>query len=146
VGEALDEIPAELASLMDNVVVVVEEGSEGGGMLGRYEGVPLTERGGWYGTGDLVMPDRITVFRRPICALVDDEDELVRHKIHDAIGDLYLLGHSLIGSFSGYKSGHEINNKLLRKLLSEQEAWEILSFEDSESAPISYLSGAASIA
>lgn len=74
------------------------------------------------------------------------EDELVRHKILDAIGDLYLLGHSLIGSFSGYKSGHEINNRLLRKLIAEQDAWEMLSFEDGESAPISYLSGATATA
>ena len=47
------------------------------------------------------------------------EDEFVKHKILDAIGDLYLLGHSLIGEFSGHKSGHKLNNQLLRKLISE---------------------------
>lgn len=58
------------------------------------------------------------------------EDELVRHKVLDAIGDLYLLGHSLIGSFVGYKSGHDLNNRLLRTLLSERGAWEVVTFED----------------
>lgn len=78
VADALDEIPAELAELMDNVAVVVEEGSLGGSLLGRYDGVPLTERSAWYGTGELVMPDRVTIFRKPICALAHDEDEVVR--------------------------------------------------------------------
>jgi UDP-3-O-[3-hydroxymyristoyl] N-acetylglucosamine deacetylase len=64
------------------------------------------------------------------------EDEFVRHKVLDAIGDLYLLGHSLIGAFSGHKSGHEVNNKLLRKLLADEEAWELVSFEDEKDAPI----------
>jgi predicted Zn-dependent protease with MMP-like domain len=68
VGEALDSIPDELARYMDNVVVLVEDGSVHGGLLGRYEGVPLTERGEWYGTGSLTLPDRITIFRLPICA------------------------------------------------------------------------------
>lgn len=67
------------------------------------------------------------------------EDEFVRHKILDAVGDLYLLGSSLIGSFSGYKSGHALNNILLRKLLAQQEAWEYVTFEDPAAAPISYL-------
>lgn len=71
------------------------------------------------------------------------EDELVRHKILDAIGDLYLLGHSLIGAFSGHKSGHELNNRLLRALLAQKDAWEMITFDDYEAAPISYLSGAA---
>ncbi len=67
------------------------------------------------------------------------EDEFVKHKILDAIGDLYLLGHSLIGAFSGYKSGHALNNKLLRKLVAETEAWEEVTFEDNEDAvPIFY--------
>ena len=66
------------------------------------------------------------------------EDEFVKHKILDAIGDLYLLGHSLIGAFYGYKSGHELNNKLLRTLLAEASAWEEVSFEDESAAPISY--------
>jgi UDP-3-O-[3-hydroxymyristoyl] N-acetylglucosamine deacetylase len=66
------------------------------------------------------------------------EDEFVKHKILDAIGDLYLLGHSLIGAFYGYKSGHELNNKLLRTLLADRAAWEEVSFEDEREAPISY--------
>ncbi|MEO7431554.1 MAG: UDP-3-O-acyl-N-acetylglucosamine deacetylase [Dokdonella sp.] len=66
------------------------------------------------------------------------EDEFVKHKILDAIGDLYLLGHSLIGAFYGYKSGHELNNKLLRTLIADAAAWEEVSFEDESSAPISY--------
>jgi len=65
-------------------------------------------------------------------------DEFVRHKILDAIGDLYLLGHSLIGSFSGYKSGHALNNRLLRELLVNEAAWEEVVFEDIDNAPISY--------
>lgn len=66
------------------------------------------------------------------------DDEFVKHKILDAIGDLYLLGSSLIGAFSGHKSGHALNNSLLRKLLSQQEAWEYVTFEDSTTVPISY--------
>ena len=66
------------------------------------------------------------------------EDEFVKHKILDAIGDLYLLGHSLIGAFYGYKSGHALNNTLLRALLADKSAWEEVSFEDETSAPISY--------
>ena len=66
------------------------------------------------------------------------EDEFVRHKILDAIGDLYLLGHSLIGEFSGYKSGHALNNLLLRALQADALAWEEVSFRDGGEAPISY--------
>lgn len=67
------------------------------------------------------------------------DDEFVKHKILDAIGDLYLLGHSLIGAFQGHKSGHELNNRLLRKLISEQDAWEEVTFEDQEAlAPICF--------
>ncbi|OQW91092.1 MAG: UDP-3-O-[3-hydroxymyristoyl] N-acetylglucosamine deacetylase [Thiotrichaceae bacterium IS1] len=58
------------------------------------------------------------------------EDEFVKHKVLDAIGDLYLLGYGLIGAFSGHKSGHELNNLLLRKLLANQSAWELVSAED----------------
>ncbi|MBX2825655.1 MAG: UDP-3-O-acyl-N-acetylglucosamine deacetylase [Gammaproteobacteria bacterium] len=65
-------------------------------------------------------------------------NEFVKHKILDAIGDLYLLGHSLIGSFSGYKSGHALNNRLLRELLVNENAWEEVTFEDVEESPISY--------
>lgn len=70
-------------------------------------------------------------------------DELVKHKILDAIGDLYLLGNSLVGQFVGYKSGHELNNKLVRSLLENEKAWEVVTFEDTEVAPISYLKPAA---
>ena len=66
------------------------------------------------------------------------EDEFVKHKVLDAIGDLYLLGHGLIGAYSGYKSGHELNNLLLRELLENPDAWEEVIFEDQETAPISY--------
>ena len=62
------------------------------------------------------------------------DDEFVRHKILDAIGDIYLMGHALIGAFYGYKSGHALNNKLARALLAETECWEYASFED-ESLP-----------
>ena len=65
-------------------------------------------------------------------------DEFVKHKILDAIGDLYLLGHSLIGSFNGYKSGHGLNNQLLRELLKEADAWESVTFETEDTLPICY--------
>lgn len=65
-------------------------------------------------------------------------DEFVKHKMLDAIGDLYLLGHSLIGQFIGHKSGHELNNKLVRTLLANQELWEIVTFENAEVSPISF--------
>ncbi|TAK60325.1 UDP-3-O-acyl-N-acetylglucosamine deacetylase [Methylobacter sp.] len=71
-------------------------------------------------------------------------DEFVKHKILDAIGDLYLLGHSLIGEFTGYKSGHGLNNKLLRALLNDKEAWEMVTFEEEENAPISFMRSAES--
>ncbi len=66
------------------------------------------------------------------------EDEFVKHKVLDAVGDLYLLGHSLIGAFSGYKSGHQLNNRLLRALLADESAWEIVTFEGNISAPVSF--------
>jgi UDP-3-O-[3-hydroxymyristoyl] N-acetylglucosamine deacetylase len=67
------------------------------------------------------------------------EDEFVKHKILDAIGDLYLLGHSLIGAFHGYKSGHQLNNQLLRKLLQTKSAWELVDFTSEDEVPISYM-------
>lgn len=67
------------------------------------------------------------------------ENEFVRHKILDAIGDLYLLGRGLIGSYTGYKSGHALNNKLVRALLEQEDAWEEATYEDSEALPISYI-------
>ncbi len=65
-------------------------------------------------------------------------DEFVKHKILDAIGDLYLLGHSLIGSFEGYKSGHGLNNQLLRQMLVQEDAWESVTFMDDDALPICY--------
>jgi len=67
------------------------------------------------------------------------EDEFVKHKILDAIGDLYLLGHSLIGAYHANKSGHELNNKLLRTLMADTSAWEEVSYQDDPAvSPISY--------
>jgi len=63
----------------------------------------------------------------------------VKHKILDAIGDLYLLGHSLIGAFSGYKSGHALNNRLLKELMARPDAWEEVTFGEGDVAPISYM-------
>lgn len=68
------------------------------------------------------------------------EDEFVKHKVLDAVGDLYLLGYSLIGAFSGYKSGHELNNTLLRTLLANQSAWEMVSDDNTRQvSSMSYL-------
>jgi UDP-3-O-[3-hydroxymyristoyl] N-acetylglucosamine deacetylase len=67
------------------------------------------------------------------------EDEFVKHKILDAIGDLYLLGHSLIGAYHAHKSGHELNNKLLRTLIADPAAWEEVVYKDDPAvSPISY--------
>lgn len=66
------------------------------------------------------------------------EDEFVKHKMLDAIGDIYLLGHNLIGAFHGYKSGHALNNLLVRTLLATADAWEYVTFEDIQTAPIAY--------
>ena len=63
------------------------------------------------------------------------DDEFVKHKVLDAVGDLYLLGYSLIGAFSGHKSGHALNNRLLRELVRQQDAWEIVSFDDPATTP-----------
>jgi UDP-3-O-[3-hydroxymyristoyl] N-acetylglucosamine deacetylase len=69
-------------------------------------------------------------------------DEFVKHKILDAIGDLYLLGHSLIGEYQGFKSGHALNNKLLLTLLDQKDAWEMVTFNSAEEAPISFMRSA----
>ncbi|AHE99268.1 UDP-3-O-acyl-N-acetylglucosamine deacetylase [Thioalkalivibrio paradoxus] len=67
------------------------------------------------------------------------ENELVKHKILDVVGDLYLLGHSLIGAFTGHKSGHALNNQLIRRLKRDPDAWELVTFEDdSQPLPISF--------
>jgi len=63
----------------------------------------------------------------------------VKHKILDSIGDLYLLGRSLVGAFSGHKSGHALNNRLLRTLLADEKSWELVTFEDERKAPISFM-------
>ncbi|HMQ25402.1 MAG TPA: metallopeptidase family protein [Acidimicrobiales bacterium] len=75
VGDALDGIPEELAGLMDNVAVFVEDRSRQRGLLGRYQGIPLTERDAGY--AGMVMPDRITIYRLAICAMCADEAEAV---------------------------------------------------------------------
>lgn len=67
------------------------------------------------------------------------DNEFVRHKILDAVGDLYLLGSSLLGAYCGYKSGHALNNKLLRELVANQPAWEFATFDDAKVAPTSYV-------
>lgn len=74
-ADALDEIPDDLLRLMDNVAVVVREGTEGSSLLGLYDGIPLTERDAGY--SGMVVPDRISVFRRPILAMCSDESEVV---------------------------------------------------------------------
>jgi UDP-3-O-[3-hydroxymyristoyl] N-acetylglucosamine deacetylase len=73
------------------------------------------------------------------------EDEFVKHKILDAIGDLYLLGHSLIGEFSGYKSGHALNNRLVRTLIADRSASEDVTFETLSDAPISFVPAVATV-
>ena len=71
------------------------------------------------------------------------EDEFVKHKILDAIGDLYLVGHCLIGEYTGYKSGHGLNNRLLRAMLADAAAWEEVTFDEAAPPPISYVEAVA---
>jgi UDP-3-O-[3-hydroxymyristoyl] N-acetylglucosamine deacetylase len=71
------------------------------------------------------------------------EDEFVKHKILDAIGDLYLVGHCLIGEYTGYKSGHGLNNRLLRAMLADAVAWEEVTFDEAAPPPISYVEAVA---
>ena len=71
------------------------------------------------------------------------DDEFVKHKILDAVGDLYLLGHSLIGEYIGHKSGHGLNNRLLHELLKHPDAWEFVEFPE-EDSPVAYMKPAAS--
>ncbi|QQX79956.1 UDP-3-O-acyl-N-acetylglucosamine deacetylase [Shewanella sp. KX20019] len=66
------------------------------------------------------------------------EDEFVKHKILDAFGDLYVAGHAIVGEFCAYKTGHALNNQLVRAMLAQQEAWEIVSFETEADAPVSF--------
>lgn len=65
-------------------------------------------------------------------------DEFVKHKIMDVIGDLYLLGHNMIGAFTGFKSGHAMNSQLMHSLLSQSDAWELVTFPDNTLAPLCY--------
>lgn len=74
VVDALDSIPDGLAQMMDNVVVTIEDGADEPHLLGLYEGVPLTERDDY---GGLVMPDKVTIFRQPICAACTDEAHVI---------------------------------------------------------------------
>jgi UDP-3-O-[3-hydroxymyristoyl] N-acetylglucosamine deacetylase len=67
------------------------------------------------------------------------EDEFVKHKVLDAVGDLYLLRKSLIGEYIGYKSGHGLNNLLLRELMAQKDAWELVTFDDPDTLPINYM-------
>ncbi|HCS63948.1 MAG TPA: UDP-3-O-[3-hydroxymyristoyl] N-acetylglucosamine deacetylase [Cellvibrio sp.] len=67
------------------------------------------------------------------------EDEFVKHKVLDAIGDLYMLGNSLICEYKAHKSGHSLNNRALRLLLEQSEAWELITFEESQELPIAYM-------
>jgi len=66
------------------------------------------------------------------------DDEFVKHKVLDAMGDLYLLGHPVIGAFEAYKSGHALNNALLRELLQHQESWEFANFAQDEDVPAAF--------
>ncbi|XOD70002.1 MAG: UDP-3-O-acyl-N-acetylglucosamine deacetylase [Sodalis sp. (in: enterobacteria)] len=84
------------------------------------------------------------------CAIVADDyrvlnedglrfkDEFVRHKILDAIGDLFMCGYNIIGAFTAFKSGHAMNNKLLQTVLMRQEAWELVTFEDETELPLTF--------
>jgi len=72
------------------------------------------------------------------------EDEFVKHKILDAVGDLYLLGHSLIGAYQGHKSGHALNNKLLCELMAAEDAYEVITFTEEAEVPINFMQAATS--
>jgi predicted Zn-dependent protease with MMP-like domain len=85
VADALDEIPDELAALMDNVIVVVEDEPEEPGLLGLYDGTPLTARDTY---GGLELPDRITIYRNPICALAADEAQVVEEVLVTVVHEI----------------------------------------------------------
>lgn len=72
-------------------------------------------------------------------------DEFVKHKVLDAIGDLYLLGHTLIGAYYGYKSGHALNNRLLRCLLNAEDAWDLVTYHDAVDLPIIFMRPASTL-
>jgi len=88
VSDALDQVPPELAALMDNVVVLVEEmppADQPQDLLGLYEGTPLTERDGWYAG---VLPDRISVFRRPTLEVCDSREEVVEEVLVTVVHEI----------------------------------------------------------
>jgi UDP-3-O-[3-hydroxymyristoyl] N-acetylglucosamine deacetylase len=66
------------------------------------------------------------------------DDEFVKHKILDAMGDLYIVGKPLLAAYSAHRSGHALNNKLLRELLAHPEAWEVVTFDDVKQAPVGF--------
>ncbi len=88
VADALDAVPPELASLMDNVVILVEDDppADEPGLLGRYEGTPLTERDSWWAAGSL--PDRITVFRNPTLAVCETVDQVVEEVLVTVVHEI----------------------------------------------------------
>ncbi|HEX7133718.1 MAG TPA: metallopeptidase family protein [Iamia sp.] len=88
VGEALDGLPAEIDAMLDNIAVLVTDGRPGG-PLGLYEGTPLTARGQY---GFMELPDRVTIFRIPLCLMARDEDHLV-HEVRVTV--VHELGHHL---------------------------------------------------
>lgn len=77
VAAALDELPDELAEALDNVMIRIRTGRPTGSLLGKYEGIPLTEREAYGGWGQAPMPDQITIYRLPICAICGSDDEVV---------------------------------------------------------------------
>lgn len=77
VGDALDELPEPLADALDNVMIRIRTGRPTGSLLGKYEGIPLTEREDYGGWGQAPMPDQITIYRLPICAICSSDDEVV---------------------------------------------------------------------
>ncbi len=85
VADALDELPPELAELLDNVVVVVEDEGEEPDLFGLYEGVPLTERATY---GAMELPDRISIYRLPICAYCEDEEHVVEEVLVTVVHEL----------------------------------------------------------
>ena len=66
------------------------------------------------------------------------DDEFVKHKILDAIGDMYMLGRPLLASYTAFRSGHDLNNKLARALMARQDAWELVRFDDTRQAPAGF--------
>lgn len=76
VAWALDQLPGPLAAGLDNVMIRVREGRPEGALLGKYEGIPLTERGDYGGWGSAPMPDQVTIYRLPICNHCTSEEEV----------------------------------------------------------------------